>query len=42
MKTSRNQKELNTLVNTAVQQILLEKGETQNILNDIYDKYTKL
>ena len=42
MITSRNQKELNTLVNTAVQQILLEKGEIQNILDEIYNKYIKL
>lgn len=42
MKTSRNQKEINTIVNTAVQQILLNKGETKEILNDIYKKYSEL
>lgn len=42
MKTSRNQKEINTLVNTAVQQILLNKGETKNILDEVYEKYSQL
>ena len=42
MKTSRNQKEINTLINTAVQQILLNKGETKNILDEVYEKYSQL
>ena len=34
-KTERDQKEINTLVNTAVQQILLDKDTTENILNKL-------
>ncbi len=33
--TQRNQKEINNLVNNAVQNILLNKGKTQNILNKL-------
>ena len=42
LKTSRNQKEINTLINTAVQQILLNKNSTKNILNDTAKKYSEL
>lgn len=42
LKTSRNQKEINTLINTAVQQILLNKNSTENILNDTAKKYSEL
>lgn len=35
-KTQKNQKEINNLVNNAVQNILLNKGETQKILNELY------
>ncbi len=34
-RTQKNQKDLNNLVNTAVQNILLDKGKTQDILNKI-------
>lgn len=36
--TARNQKEINTIVNTAVQQILLNKNTTKNILDDAFNK----
>lgn len=39
LHTTRNQKEINTIVNTAVQQILLNKSTTEKILNDAYAKY---
>ena len=32
-KTKRGQKEINNVVNTAVQEILLDKGDTKKILN---------
>lgn len=38
LKTARNQKEINTIVNTAVQQILLNKNITKNILDDAFEK----
>ncbi len=38
LHTARNQKEINTIVNTAVQQILLNKNTTKNILDDIFNK----
>lgn len=38
LKTARNQKEINTIVNTAVQQILLNKNTTKNILDDAFEK----
>lgn len=38
MKSVRNQKEINTIVNTAVQQILLNKNTTEKILDDVSDK----
>lgn len=34
----KNQKEINTIINTAVQQILLNKNTTENILNGVSDK----
>lgn len=37
-QTKRDQKEINTIVNTAVQQILLNKNTTKNILDDAYNK----
>lgn len=42
MKQIRNQKELNILINTAVQQILLNKSSTQKILNNMDEKYKEL
>ena len=42
MKPLRNQKEINTLINTAVQQILINKNTTKNILDDVSKKYEKL
>ena len=42
MKTARNQKEINTLINTAVQQILLNKNSTKNILDEVSKKYSEL
>lgn len=38
-KTERNQKEINTIINTAVQQILLNKNTTEKILDDVSAKY---
>ena len=38
LHTARNQKEINTIVNTAVQQILLNKNTTKNILDDAFNK----
>ena len=35
MRQSNNQKDINTLVNTAVQSVLLNKDSTQNILNKL-------
>ena len=42
MKPEKNQKEINTLINTAVQQILINKNTTKNILDDVSVKYKKL
>ena len=42
LKSGKNQKEINTLINTAVQQILLNKNTTKNILNEIKIKYKEL
>ena len=42
MKPQRNQKEINTLINTAVQEILINKNTTKNILDDVSIKYKKL
>mgnify|MGYP001154938846 CR=1 FL=1 len=38
IKSERNQKEINTIVNTAVQQILLNKNTTEKILDDVSNK----
>ena len=38
LKQRRNQKEINLLVNTAVQSILLNKAPTENILNSLAEK----
>ena len=35
MKTSRNQKEINTIINTAVQEILSGKSDIKNVLNSV-------
>lgn len=35
LKSSRNQKDINNLINTAVQEILLDKNSTQNILEKV-------
>ena len=37
-KSVRNQKEINTIINTAVQQVLLNKNTTKTILDDVYNK----
>ena len=42
MKPVKNQKEINTIINTAVQQILINKNTTKNILDDVSVKYEKL
>ncbi len=42
MKPEKNQKEINTLINTAVQQILINKNTTKNILDDVSVEYKKL
>ena len=39
---ARNQKEINILVNEAVQQILLNKATTKNILDNLSDKMKEL
>ena len=39
---ARNQKEINILVNEAVQQILLNKATTKNILDNLFDKMKEL
>lgn len=35
LKSSRNQKDINNLINTAVQEILLDKNSTKNILENV-------
>ena len=35
LRQRRNQKEINTLVNSAVQTILLNKNSTENVLNNL-------
>lgn len=42
LKSERNQKEINTVINTAVQQILLNKNTTKNILDDVSEKLKAL
>lgn len=41
-KTMKDQKEVNTIVNTAVQQILLNKNTTKKILDDVSNKINLL
>ncbi len=41
-KTMKDQKEFNTIVNTAVQQILLNKNTTKKILDDVFNKINLL
>lgn len=41
-KTLNDQKEVNTIVNTAVQQILLNKNTTKSILDDVLNKINML
>ena len=35
LQSSRNQKDINNLINTAVQEILLDKAPTEKILNKV-------
>lgn len=42
LDTARNQKEINTIVNTAVQKILLNKNTTKDILDDVFKKLNSL
>lgn len=39
LRQSKGQKEVNLLINTAVQEILLNKADTQTILNDVAKKW---
>ena len=39
---ARDQKEINTIVNTAVQQVLLNKNTTEKILDDVFKKLESL
>ena len=40
--SQRNQKEINTIINSAVQQILLNKNSTKEILDNTFKKYEEL
>lgn len=42
LKQNKNQKEINLLINTAVQEILLNKADTQSILNEVSKKWKVL
>ena len=42
LKTSRNQKEINNIINTAVQQVLLNKNSTTEVLDEAFKKYNEL
>lgn len=42
LKQSKSQKEINLLINTAVQEILLNKSDTQSILNEVAKKWKTL
>lgn len=42
LRQSRGQKEVNLLINTAVQEILLNKADTQTVLNDVAQKWKTL
>lgn len=39
LRQSKGQKEVNLLINTAVQEILLNKSDTQSVLNDVSKKW---
>jgi len=41
-KTQKNQKEINTIINSAVQEILLDKGDTQKILDRVAKQIKEL
>lgn len=42
LRQSRGQKEVNLLINTAVQEILLNKADTQTVLDDVVKKWKTL
>ena len=42
LKSSRNQKDINNLINTAVQNILLNKGNTKQILEKLSKDWSAL
>jgi len=42
LQSGKNQKEINTLINTAVQQILLNKAAIPDVLNEVKLKYKEL
>lgn len=42
LRQNKGQKEINLLINTAVQEILLNKADTQSILNDVSKKWKML
>lgn len=42
MKQNKNQKEINLLINNAIQEILLNKSSTQNVLNELSNKWRRL
>lgn len=42
LRQNQNQKEINNLVNSAVQEILMNKGKTENILNELSENWKKL
>ena len=42
LKTNRNQKDINTLINTAVQEVLLRKNATQTILDSVAKNWKDL
>jgi ABC-type glycerol-3-phosphate transport system substrate-binding protein len=41
-KTQKNQKEINIIINSAVQEILLDKGDTQKILKNTSEQWKDL
>ncbi len=42
LKSDRDQKEINTLINSAVQEVLLNKSTTQDILNKVSESWKQL
>lgn len=42
LRQNRNQKEINLLINTAVQEILLNKSDTQTVLDEVSKKWHEL